>query len=443
MKETIKKILSRHLLVAPLAMAVAIGFMPVMGLTVEATDNESPVLLKQSGSHKHTICGSGKDCTVPWHNSTSHGDEIEFTSWDGTTSLTADGKYFLTDFVELESTLVIPEGTVTICLNGYGIRRKSNAASEFSVISIFQGSTLNMCDCGTTSHKFDVGSNGLWTLNEVTGNKTITGGIITGGTGNFDSGMYLGGGIDVIEGTFNMYGGSIVGNMADGGGVDVYQGNFNMYNGSIVGNTADNVGGGVDLIRGIFNMYGGSITNNTAIDGGGVYVDDGYFTIIGGSITDNTAENNGGGVCVFSEHVTVGGSAVISGNTKGSSANNVYLAVDGGVSSKLSVGTGGSAPVTEVPDKMNIHVTTSKYDDSIKGFVSNSVGDIIVESGAISGQEDCFKCDDSSKIVKLDNGALVLAEKKSDDSEGGSVSPSIPKPTPTPAPAPAPLWRKN
>lgn len=76
-----------------------------------------------------------------------------------------------------------------------------------------------------------------------------------------------------------------------------------MYGGKISGNTAENGYGGVETY-GKFSMYGGKIRNNECngewASGGGVYIS------VRGSFT-------------------VGGSAVISGNTCNGKEDNVYL----------------------------------------------------------------------------------------------------------------------
>ncbi len=106
---------------------------------------------------------------------------------------------------------------------------------------------------------------------------------------------YLGGGVTVESGTFNMYGGTID-NCGIGNGSVCYGGGVAVYNG------------------GIFNMNGGTISNCyvtsdyvdqydsnrcfTAI-GGGVYVTNGsLFTMNGGTIKNCSATNFGGGVAL-------------------------------------------------------------------------------------------------------------------------------------------------
>ena len=109
------------------------------------------------------------------------------------------------------------------------------------------------------------------------------------------SNNYLGGGVTVESGTFNMYGGTVDNCGIDGGSV--------CY------------GGGVAVFGGgVFNMFNGAITNcyvtSDYIDyydpnicftamGGGVFVTGGSsFTMKNGLISNNTATNMGGGVAL-------------------------------------------------------------------------------------------------------------------------------------------------
>ena len=194
-----------------------------------------PKTLAEGTEHTdHSICGE-TGCTDPSH-ALQNGE-----TWKGVSSLAeieGAGHYFLTQNVTIDSTWE-PESGVVLCLNGYSI----TANGEFNAITIQDGRTFTLCDCKGS------GSTGMVTHSNGTG-----------------SGVY-------VNGTFNMYGGSISGNSA------IY-------------------GGGV-YVNGTFNMYGGSITKNTVSDtkgiyyGGGVYVSESAtFTVSGTvNITGNTAEN--------------------------------------------------------------------------------------------------------------------------------------------------------
>jgi hypothetical protein len=317
-------------------------------------------------------------------------DEVEFTKWESANSLpTTAGSYYLTSDVTLESTWATPEGTTNICLNGHAIVAGFNGTDGGSLISVTEGTTLDLYDEGgqgslrvadgvEVSAGVDVQGGG--TLNLYDG--TITGfsqGVFTNlqvkdddhpaalfGTFNMFGGSVSGNsgtGVYVFSGTFNMSGGVISGNGAkgtNGAGVYVSYSGFHMSGGEITGNTAQENGGGVYVFSSTdLTMTGGSIAGNAAgICGGGVYVDGSTFAVSGGSIANNGAAT-GGGVYVASRTDVpltgkldlAGGS--ITGNTAAELGGGVYVTKE----SVLSVA--GSAKVVENKAKdaaSNVHL---------------------------------------------------------------------------------------
>jgi len=271
-------------------------------------------------------------------------DDITFTAWESTTSLPGSaGSYYLTADVTLSGTWTMPSGGVNLCLNGYGIKTTSGR-----VITI-NGGTLNLYDCGTATHYFDVSDGKAVNVNTTSGAKSFTGGYITGGSGQAGlsyTAYYWGegGGILVWSGTFNMYGGTILGNSAaSGGGVEVVNATMNMYGGSISYNGGVGVNlratgpavGASEKGTATLNMYGGSISYNKGI---GVHDSYGWygnraFNLYGGSISHNTShgiwvesttnitgdptiEGNGGNG-VLAHTLTLEGSPVIRDNGSG------------------------------------------------------------------------------------------------------------------------------
>ncbi len=220
----------------------------------------------------------------------------------------------LTADIEIEEALTVSRA-VTLDLNGHVLKYKGNLNS--SVIRVADGGDLTIQDSSPdTVHKFTPNSDGLWVPDETNGTETVTGGIITGGTGTdvaSPGGMaqYRGGGV-LIEtgGSLTMTGGNIAGCTAhDGGGVFMAPGGtFTMSGGSILHCAAIGVpssGGGVHMDGGSFIMSAGEIRACKCIAasnrarGGGVYMGGGSdFTMSGGSIADDcTAAGGGGGVC--------------------------------------------------------------------------------------------------------------------------------------------------
>ena len=175
--------------------------------------------------------------------------------------------------------------------------------------------------------------------------------------------LYGGGGIRIVSGQFNMYGGEISNNSSatNGGGLALCNGTtLKLSGGTISGNTATNNGGGIwshirTTISGNVSITGNSaggngggiwadstliisknvsITNNKAANGGGICFS-AYdssssctMTISDSKISGNTATGKGGGVYfvnIASGIFKISGNVNISGNKKGSTANNVYL----------------------------------------------------------------------------------------------------------------------
>ena len=215
--------------------------------------------------------------------------EHDHDGWTGITSLPSEaGSYYLTQNIEINATWNVP-GEVNLCLNGHGIRKTGSG----SVIAVGSGATLNLYDCGTATHYFDVYSpEGLATnVNDTSGTKSFTGGYITGGDATL-------GGVLVNGGTFTMNGGSIIGNRVTpdgnrGGGVSVESGQFTMDGGAIRYNYAQNCGGGVAVRGGIFTLKEGEISYNQVTHAGGAGVairEAGQFNLYGGSIIHNNME---------------------------------------------------------------------------------------------------------------------------------------------------------
>lgn len=73
-----------------------------------------------------------------------------------------------------------------------------------------------------------------------------------------------------------------------------------FYSGKMKENNAAN-GGGIGIVQGALNLYGGIVSSNTAtLNGGGFYVADGKVRMFDATITGNTAGHNGGGFYVSS-----------------------------------------------------------------------------------------------------------------------------------------------
>ena len=244
---------------------------------------------------------------------------------------------------------------LTIDLNGHVLTIPKS-------ICVNSGGHLTIIDSNSNApHRFKPNSDGLWVLDE-NGSETVTGGVITGGTGYQYQKVHpngegyteeAGGAVCVkVGGSLFMTGGNIVGCSAmsgKGGGVHV-EGNFSMTGGSIIGCAADR-GGGVHMAVGdnesaTFSMSGNAIIRcckavSSNASGGGVYVL-GNFTMSDKAAISNCeciadSSRAGGGGVYLAYHkktttFTISGSAVIENcKVTASSQNNWAESYGGGV----------------------------------------------------------------------------------------------------------------
>lgn len=321
--------------------------------------------------------------------------------------------YYLTDDVQLNATWK-PTGDTMLCLNGHSITNKS----YYGGISVGSDVTFTLCDCNGSNktYHFEKDKYGLWQLNE-SGSHAVTGGIITSTGSGYGSGVYVAGG-----GTFNMYGGTIVGNNGTstseghrGGGVYVLsntqtgtKGTFNMYDGVITGNsvtgeTAD-VGGGGVFVYGIFNMSGGEITENTALRytcGGGVTVaSGGTFTMTRGEIKGNNAYRSGGGVFAKNATFNMSGGEIIGNTSNGSGGIEVY-----GSTFNMS---GNAKIIDNIGNGVDVH-TTSRNDSIFNmsgnaAVTGNNGGGVYVSDTGT--KVTSFTVSDSVQVTGNTNGGI-------------------------------------
>ena len=289
--------------------------------------------------------------------------------------------------VEISSTINV-SNTRTLDLNGFGIKMLSSiyggAASPGSVFLLnTTGAYLTILDSNpTTTHYYtitDAATNGAGlakvvdqaTYNSALGTKgTFLGGYITGGRNTADNaygaGVHLngnncrldiyggtiignelignttGGGGVQIEGSSNnakfyMYGGNIIGNRAAyGGAVYIRSGHAEFHDGLMMYNIAHQTCGGAVHAYGdhsTFVMSGGTLSNNKAACGGALEASgSGTITLTGGSIVNNLATERGGALTNrrvnddnSSAVFNLSGNVVISGNTRNSNPEQIFL----------------------------------------------------------------------------------------------------------------------
>ena len=245
----------------------------------------------------------------------------KYGNWNNCLSLTA-GNYKLTSDIQTTASIIV-QGEVSLDLNGYSI---GNTSTGY-VLYVTADSVLTINDsngAGKTNYYY-INDNGVGVVvadktdvNYLNADKkgSFTGGYITGGE---NSGVYN------YKGTFNMKGGTIIGNVGkDGGGV-TNCGTFDFENGSIIGNCSTQNGGG-GIRNGKYNTPGtltlkenAKILNNQGPnEGGGIFNDvDSTVTVDGAVIKDNQAEHGAGianyGTALFKKGVIEGNTATTSG----------------------------------------------------------------------------------------------------------------------------------
>ena len=195
----------------------------------------------------------------------------------GTVTLGAD--------IRISSTLVIPKDTYAVLdLNGYVLQMTGSG----SVFRVEREGDLTVKDTSTDNraHTFTVGSDGVWALDDG-GEKTVTGGVITGGDAEYGGGVHI-----ERYSRFALEGGSIVGCRASacGGGVYIERdGKFALKSGGIMGCRAGEYGGGVYSDRvATMTMTGGEIAGCAAKEStsAGLYIAGGRLSANGGTVKD-------------------------------------------------------------------------------------------------------------------------------------------------------------
>ena len=206
------------------------------GIEVQFRENGKLLLAKKDASAGH----SGAHCICGTRHGSGVGDHTVkkiISDWTGVDSLdqiTSAGYYFLKQNVELDAPWTPANGTV-LCLNGFNITANGN----FNAITVNNGAVFTLTDCQ--------------------GLQSIAYGKITHASGTY------GRGVEVEDGTFNLYKGEITGNNGEyinsepprGGGVMMKSDStFNMYGGKISGNMGSLCDGGVNVAdpSGTFNL---------------------------------------------------------------------------------------------------------------------------------------------------------------------------------------------
>ena len=353
------------------SMVLSLVSMPVSAaetgqLTNPPTSTEGPGSPESASGNEAAAVLNGLYAALPVANGVKEvatADELTDALADSSISIIT-----LKDDVEISSTLTVNR-TVTLDLNGNVLKMTGSD----SVIKVEADGDLTIQDRNTTTQhtfnphcKYQFWYIDMWELDKD-GSEIVSGGVITGGGGDFahsDGGGVLvnvggkltmtggsivgcsagglGGGVHLAydssigkSSTFTMTGGSIIGCAAkNGGGVSVSPGcTFTMGSGSEIRNcNAQSGGGGVDISAlwnsntiGCFIMNGGTIRTCTGLYGGGVY-NSGSFIMSSGTIKASISTTpqyaSSGGVWNDNQFTMTGGTIGDPGNPN--DASSVY-----------------------------------------------------------------------------------------------------------------------
>lgn len=381
---------------------------PALTVTVELEDEVMLMAAGTTHAEKHPICGAsctdGKNHLNDYYNNwlasgygidakslvllvggpnSTYGDPLETS---GNEWVLPAGYYYLTDDIHIDKTIRI-DGSVTICLNGHDIYIDKDVAA-FRITKKNQASksgNLKLTDC-----------------------QESCGEIKSWNTDN------RGNGVNIIDGTFDMYGGKIRGCRR---GVFVDSScTFNMYGGEI----SENVLNGVTLINSsnaIFNMYGGEISRNT--DYGVEIISHGTFNMYGGVIKDNPSQI---------KHIGVwcqGGTFNMSGGEISSCTRGVHVTCTDDNNSRSGVGSfemsGGTIKGNEIGVSLFTRYNGKEYSTNniTKSSKFTMTGGEIINNTEIGVDMGCNKHENFHAGGELTVGGTAKIQDNSNKNTNG------------------------
>ena len=309
-------------------------------------------------------------------------DEKTYTDWNGS------------------SLSIEPGGTATRYLSG----AQANVNVE---LALSQKKTLDLCLYNKAVHVIGSSHDQIY----LVGGSTLvlsdcrkTGKVIGSAVASGSGGVAY-----VKNGTLSVYDIKLTGGSASTGGavtVDA-KGVLNIYSGEISGNTVTSGKGGAIYVKsgGVVNIYGGTIKDNHVYsgNGGAIYVEaGGTLNLHGGEITGNTASGLGGGIYVEAGgRVNIQGAPVVTGNTAGGKANNVYVCVD------------STSPLLTISGELT---------DGAKLGVSTDASYPVLLANREQDYSAYFTPDDPDAFVLFSGSALTLCAKPSATLAGDTLT---------------------
>jgi len=293
-------------------------------------------------------------CAGTYENCLHEPLEGEWKPWDGKSNISEGGNYYLTQSITGSSQRWMggtyqntTPMTINLCLNGFSI------ASNNRVFGVAPYVTFNLMNCheaeSIVSGSSTTGNPGRVVHIHATSSTMNMYGNITL-QGKESDNAVLSGGVIHCSGTFNMYGGKLIGtwvggleasngtytvNAGEGGVVRINGGaKFNLYAGEVYGGSGGRSGenkvtdgpngkftarslGGVAYVanNGQFNMYGGTVYGGSVGDGGVIYATgaNARVNISGGTVYAGDAAFGGGAIKMTSGSLLTVTGGVIDG----------------------------------------------------------------------------------------------------------------------------------
>ena len=292
------------------------------------------------GEHtEHPICGANHE-NIGDHTGTC--EKVTWKEWNGTDEITYDANtntayVYLKDNATRSSALKVSNGqTLNLCLNGKTLN------SQYTVIEVKGGATLNICDCH---------GGGIITPTEST-----YAAIEVAPSGNSTA-------------TLNLYGGEVSGSVCD-----------SILDESIIKLGSSSVGS-----KAVFNMYGGKVQNSNSNNScSAVFVtsDDAcQINIYGGEVTCDKGDgikawNSGAAPVLIAGGTITGGDAALSvlGNLTLSGRPTLKHTNEGGADVRITT--------TNIAETENDHITVSD-DFTPAGGTKISVKKSVDSSGSV------------------------------------------------------------
>ena len=299
-------------------------------------------------------------------------------------------------------------GSLSIASGGTATRYLSGAQANVNVeLALSQKKTLDLCLYNKAVHVIGSSYDQIY----LVGGSTLvlsdcrkTGKVIGSAVASGSGGVAY-----VKNGTLSVYDIKLTGGSATTGGAIVVDkdGTLNLYSGEISGNHVTNGKGGAIYIKsgGVVNIFGGTIKDNHVYsgNGGAIYVEaGGTLNLYGGTITGNTASGLGGGIYAEAGgRVNIQGAPVVTGNTAGGKANNVYVCVD------------STSPLLTISGELT---------DGAKLGVSTDASYPVLLANREQDYSAYFTPDDPDAFVLFSGSALNLCAKPSATLEGDTLT---------------------